>query len=110
MFHSSKRWRKQQNRKRPNSHPNTKHTKASFKGIANYAVQYSLSGRRVKLIALCVRFEFTAILSIQRSAKELSFFLKRMFQVASTSVSRFLDYLTCTWYCYFYSCIDGGNK
>ena len=53
---------------------------------------------------------FTAILSIQRSAKELSFFLKRMFQVASTLVSRFLDYLTCTWYCYFYSCIDGGNK
>src|SRR6266567_6021374 len=76
MFHSSKRWRKQHNRKRPGNRRNTKHTKANFKGIANYAVQYSLSGRRITLTAcLCVRFEFTATFFVP--------ILKKLFLISS---------------------------
>src|SRR5436305_10531437 len=57
MFHGSKRWCKKHNRKRRSNHRNTKHTKASFKSTANYAVQYSLSGRRIKLMEdLCCPF------------------------------------------------------
>src|SRR5450759_4560016 len=47
MFHSTRRW---QNRKPPGNRRNTRHTKASFKGIAHCVVQFSLSGRHIPLM------------------------------------------------------------